>query len=174
MDSLMAVELRNRINRAFGGQYTAASTVVFDYPDIEALAGFLASEIGGPPRCRLWSLTRQLRQCNQAPMTAIAIIGMACRFPGAENLDAFWQLLLAGGDAVVDARPDADSLGGAGGSMGRLSPGYRRAGFVDDHRRVRRPFLPRPAHRGADYGPAATHVAGDDLARTRRRRHRPG
>ena len=37
MDSLMAVELRNRINRAFGGEYTAASTVVFDYPDIEAL-----------------------------------------------------------------------------------------------------------------------------------------
>ena len=63
---------------------------------------------------------------------AIAIIGMACRFPGAEDLDAFWQLLLAGDDAVVDARPNADSLAGAGGSMDRLSPGYRRAGFVDD------------------------------------------
>ena len=131
MDSLMAVELRNRINRAFGGQYTAASTVVFDYPDIEALAGFLASEIGGSPSAA---------PVADAPAAAvqpgaddgIAIIGMACRFPGAEDLDAFWQLLLAGDDAVVDARPNADSLGGAGGSMGRLSPGYRRAGFVDD------------------------------------------
>lgn len=30
----------------------------------------------------------------------IAVIGMACRFPQAENLDAFWQLLQTGGIAL--------------------------------------------------------------------------
>ena len=36
---------------------------------------------------------------------AIAIVGAACRFPGADSLDAFWELLRAGRDAVseVDA-----------------------------------------------------------------------
>ena len=138
MDSLMAVELRNRINRAFGGEYTAASTVVFDYPDIEALAGFLASEIGGSP-----AASDESSAASAAPSDApvapvrtnadddIAIIGMACRFPGANDLDAFWQLLLAGGDAVRDARPNADSLGGAGSSVGELAAGFRRAGFID-------------------------------------------
>ncbi|MYJ73790.1 MAG: SDR family NAD(P)-dependent oxidoreductase, partial [Gammaproteobacteria bacterium] len=38
MDSLMAVELRNRLNRAFAGVYVAPNTVVFDYPDIASLA----------------------------------------------------------------------------------------------------------------------------------------
>ena len=131
MDSLMAVELRNRINRAFGGEYTASSTVVFDYPDIEALAGFLASEISGAP-----DASRATAEAPAAPVLpsaddGIAIIGMACRFPGADDLDAFWQLLLAGDDAVVDARPNADSLGAAGSGMAKLAPGYRRAGFVD-------------------------------------------
>ena len=137
MDSLMAVELRNRINRAFGGEYTAASTVVFDYPDIQALAGFLASEIGGSS-----AASAEPSGASTAPSDApvapvrtnaddgIAIIGMACRFPGADDLDAFWQLLLAGRDAVLDARPNADSLG-AGSSMGELAAGYRRAGFID-------------------------------------------
>ncbi|MCY4573282.1 MAG: SDR family NAD(P)-dependent oxidoreductase, partial [Gemmatimonadetes bacterium] len=42
MDSLMAVELRNRLNRALSGTYTAPNTLVFDYPDIAALATHLA------------------------------------------------------------------------------------------------------------------------------------
>src|SRR6516165_5338954 len=36
----------------------------------------------------------------------IAIVGASCRFPGAENLDGFWQLLASASDAVseVDAQ----------------------------------------------------------------------
>ena len=131
MDSLMAVELRNRINRAFGGEYTAASTVVFDYPDIEALAGFLASEIGGSPGASAAPSDAPAAPVAASADDGIAIIGMACRFPGAGDLDAFWQLLLAGDDAVVDARPNADSLGGDGSGTGKLAAGYRRGGFVD-------------------------------------------
>lgn len=35
-------------------------------------------------------------------MEPIAIIGIGCRFPGAENPGAFWQLLSEGGDAVSE------------------------------------------------------------------------
>ena len=34
---------------------------------------------------------------------SIAIVGMACRFPGeAENIDGFWQLLSTGGITVTE------------------------------------------------------------------------
>ncbi|MGA7865500.1 MAG: SDR family NAD(P)-dependent oxidoreductase [Stellaceae bacterium] len=33
---------------------------------------------------------------------SIAIVGASCRFPGAENLDEFWQLLASAGDAVSE------------------------------------------------------------------------
>ena len=35
----------------------------------------------------------------------IAIIGMACRFPGANDIEAFWRLLEAGGNAVTEGVP---------------------------------------------------------------------
>ncbi|HEY1601537.1 MAG TPA: beta-ketoacyl synthase N-terminal-like domain-containing protein, partial [Pirellulales bacterium] len=36
----------------------------------------------------------------------VAVIGMACRLPGADNLEQFWQLLVSGGSAVVELPPD--------------------------------------------------------------------
>ena len=35
----------------------------------------------------------------------IAIIGMACKFPGAPDLDAFWRLLVEGKNAVTEGVP---------------------------------------------------------------------
>jgi acyl transferase domain-containing protein len=35
-------------------------------------------------------------------MEPIAIIGMSCRFPGADNPEAFWQLLRDGVDAITE------------------------------------------------------------------------
>ncbi|HEU5229536.1 MAG TPA: type I polyketide synthase, partial [Ktedonobacteraceae bacterium] len=39
-------------------------------------------------------------------MEAIAIIGMGCRFPGAPNLRAFWQLMCDGRDAITEVPAD--------------------------------------------------------------------
>jgi acyl transferase domain-containing protein/acyl carrier protein len=36
----------------------------------------------------------------------IAVIGIGCRFPGAEGPEQFWQLLLSGRDAVTEVPPD--------------------------------------------------------------------
>ena len=48
MDSLMAVELRNRLNRALSGVCTVSGTAVFDHPDAESLARHLADALGMP------------------------------------------------------------------------------------------------------------------------------
>ncbi len=46
-DSLMAVELRNRLYGQFGGAFTISATAVFDYPTIKSLAEHLASQLPG-------------------------------------------------------------------------------------------------------------------------------
>ena len=113
MDSLMAVEFRNRLNRALSGEYTAPNTVVFDYPNIEALGGHLArelAEIGGasPPTAEPAPEPQPVKT-PASQGDAIAIVGMACRFPGAADLDAFWCQLEAGGHAVTEGRQDPGS-----------------------------------------------------------------
>jgi acyl transferase domain-containing protein/acyl carrier protein len=45
MDSMMSVALKKRLERDL--DITLSTTVAFDYPTIETLAGYLASEIGG-------------------------------------------------------------------------------------------------------------------------------
>ena len=44
-DSLMAVELRNRLLGQFGGAFTITATAVFDYPTIGGLAEYLAGQM---------------------------------------------------------------------------------------------------------------------------------
>lgn len=44
-DSLMAVELRNRLYGQFGGAFTISATAVFDYPTIRSLAEYLAAQV---------------------------------------------------------------------------------------------------------------------------------
>jgi NADPH:quinone reductase-like Zn-dependent oxidoreductase/acyl carrier protein len=44
-DSLMAVELRNRLHSQFGGAFTINATAVFDYPTIGGLGEYLAAQL---------------------------------------------------------------------------------------------------------------------------------
>jgi myxalamid-type polyketide synthase MxaD len=45
-------------------------------------------------------------EARQGTVVPIAIIGMGCRFPGAANLQAFWQLLQGGVDAITEVPRD--------------------------------------------------------------------
>ncbi len=47
LDSLMAVDLRNVLGAALGLSRPIPATLVFDYPTVEAIAGFLAAEVAG-------------------------------------------------------------------------------------------------------------------------------
>lgn len=51
LDSLMAVELRNRLNAELGLTHPLEVTAVFDHPSVTALTGELARRLGlgGPP-----------------------------------------------------------------------------------------------------------------------------
>ena len=137
MDSLMAVELRNRLNRAFAGEYVASNTVVFDYPDISSLARHLAEELGQPGETRGTPAAPEPAAPERlvpgrTSDDGIAVVGMACRFPGAGDLAAFWELLESGADAVTDGRRDAGSWSGAVGDPEAKDVANLRGGFVDE------------------------------------------
>ena len=139
LDSLMAVELRTRVNRAFAGEYSLPNTAVFDNPDVASLARYLESELES-------LLTMQSEENGGAISTErpaqfpkhretkdddIAIVGMACRFPGADDLATFWSLLESGGIAVRDGRPGDGPWTRLVGDPDADRAIYRRGGFID-------------------------------------------
>ncbi|MFF3209012.1 type I polyketide synthase, partial [Streptomyces sp. NPDC002962] len=94
-DSLTAVQLRNRLNTATG--LRLPSTLVFDHPTPLALARHLRTEVVGGRRT-----AGETRGTTAAAADEpLAIIGMACRFPGGvESPEDLWRLVSEGRDAV--------------------------------------------------------------------------
>ncbi|WP_351237593.1 SDR family NAD(P)-dependent oxidoreductase, partial [Streptomyces sp. NPDC002133] len=111
LDSMAGVELRNRLTSATGLRLPA--TAVFDHPTPAALATFLlslAQEADAPAQsaahARSRNLTRPRTQAGIAADEPIAIVGMACRYPGGvSSPDDLWRLVADGVDAV-SAFPD--------------------------------------------------------------------
>jgi acyl transferase domain-containing protein/acyl carrier protein len=99
LDSLMAIELRNRLEKDTA--LALHTTLLFDYPSIDTLAEFLASMLPGA------GAEKDVKPTELPPppdhAEPIAIVGMACRFPGgASNPEEFRRLLLSGFDAVTE------------------------------------------------------------------------
>ncbi|MEU8703540.1 SDR family NAD(P)-dependent oxidoreductase, partial [Streptomyces sp. NPDC048680] len=94
-DSLAAVQLRNRLTAATGA--ALAVTAVFDHPTARALAAHVLTLLTGGAAAPV----------DRAPVTVasmdepIAIVGLACRFPGGvASPEDLWRLLADGVDTV--------------------------------------------------------------------------
>jgi acyl transferase domain-containing protein/acyl carrier protein len=92
-DSLLAVELRNRLVDATGRKLPV--TVVFDHPTPDALAALLRNDQPARPV-----------ETKAIVGDPVVIVGMGCRYPGGvTSPEELWQLVADGVDAV-SAFPD--------------------------------------------------------------------
>ncbi|HEY0171323.1 MAG TPA: beta-ketoacyl synthase N-terminal-like domain-containing protein, partial [Pyrinomonadaceae bacterium] len=84
-------------------------TFLWDYPTADAAARRLGEDPARrtPPASPPATPARDedARAGERGAYDPIAIVGMGCRFPGAENVEAFWRLLRDGVDAVTDVPP---------------------------------------------------------------------
>ncbi|WP_049576961.1 type I polyketide synthase, partial [Streptomyces sp. SBT349] len=102
VDSLIAVTLRNNISRVTGLPLPA--TLVFDHPTPAELARFLKERLLGETAERRPTRPALAAPANDDP---IAVVAMACRFPGdVRSPEDLWRLVAEGGDAVGDFPTD--------------------------------------------------------------------
>ncbi|MYS62717.1 polyketide synthase, partial [Streptomyces sp. SID5473] len=102
-DSLTAVELRNRLVAATGLPLTP--TAVFDHPTATALGTHLFARLGGTDDTAPAPATPA--PVPAAPGEPLAIVSMACRFPGGvRSPEDLWQLVADGVDAITDLPAD--------------------------------------------------------------------
>nr|AQW44888.1 polyketide synthase [Corallococcus coralloides] len=115
MDSLTGLELRNRLES--GLKLTLSATLIYAYPTVTALTAHLIEQLdlsfeADAEPVRTGSAPPVVARAE--PSTAvepgvepIAIVGLACRFPGgADSPEAYWQLLRDGVDAVREVPAD--------------------------------------------------------------------
>ncbi|MET7370902.1 type I polyketide synthase, partial [Streptomyces sp. NPDC005566] len=96
-DSLTAVEVRNRLQSVTG--LRLPTTLVFDHPNPLVLAEFLLAELSGTEPGAS-SPTRPVATAIGSD-EPVAIVGMACRFPGGvTSAQSLWDLVESAGDAV--------------------------------------------------------------------------
>lgn len=127
VDSVRVVEIVEAVAQNFG--ISLPPTALFESPTVNELTKYLARQYDAPLRARMRESTSQTasRPFTSKASTAatgattaravtvnataqpardarrageIAVVGMACRFPQSDNLDAFWQLLREGRDAI--------------------------------------------------------------------------
>ncbi|SEQ77304.1 Acyl transferase domain-containing protein [Lentzea xinjiangensis] len=94
LTSVTAVDLRNRLTAATGLHLSAP--VAFDYPTPVVLARHLRAQLLGER-----ASVPSPEVARSAPDEPIAIIGMACRYPGGvSSPEDLWRLVVSGADVV--------------------------------------------------------------------------
>nr|BBM95963.1 modular polyketide synthase [Streptomyces sp.] len=98
-DSLAGVELRNRLGAATG--LRLPTTLVFDHPTPEAVIRHLRAGLLGEGEAEEGGERAVARPSAAADDEPIAIVSMACRFPGGiGSPDELWEVLAAGEERI--------------------------------------------------------------------------
>jgi acyl transferase domain-containing protein/acyl-CoA synthetase (AMP-forming)/AMP-acid ligase II/acyl carrier protein len=122
LDSVMAVRLSGELEQWLGRRLPP--TLLYDCPTVETLAVTLSAQGAEAP--------------SAAPRASsaaepVAIVGIGCRFPGADGAQAFWKLLSEGLDTITEvpaARWDVERYYDARPSIpGRMNT--RWGGFLE-------------------------------------------
>ncbi|MFF2331899.1 MULTISPECIES: type I polyketide synthase, partial [unclassified Streptomyces] len=131
VDSLTAIEFRNRVASATGERLPA--TLVFDHPTPDAVVSFLRGQLLGERES-----TRPLVPAVRARSgdDPIVIVGMGCRYPGGvASAEDLWRLVESGVDAVGEFPADRgwDVEGLYDPDPDRSGTSYaREGGFLED------------------------------------------
>ena len=98
-DSVKATELLDRLKTVT--ELALPPTLAFDYPTPNALASHLSQLFGGPV------VAAAPVESQVAVNEPVAVVGMACRFPGGvDSAAALWDLVASGTDAVGEFPAD--------------------------------------------------------------------
>lgn len=153
LDSVLAVEFAADLEDRLGCPVPA--TLVWDHPTVGDAADSLVALIpasvlaeegarlapasdaepaaqAAPDQAAAPAPSESTASPDAPPTGAIAIVGVGCRFPGAHGLDAYWDLIREGKDALVEIPPerwDVDAwYDPEVGAPGRMNT--RRAGLL--------------------------------------------
>jgi acyl transferase domain-containing protein/acyl carrier protein len=134
LDSLTAVELSGEIGEWL--EQSVSPTLIYDFPTPVALARHLAVEHTSSS-----GFATPSKVLESKSNESIAIIGIGCRFPGANNPESFWELLYNGVDAVTEVPPERwdinsffDPNPGTSGKMSTRWGGFIEGGTLFDHK----------------------------------------
>jgi len=102
-NSLKLIRLSSRLTEAFKREITV--TMLFQYPTISALARYLAAPEGAENSSQPLATNKvendAMGNLEYRTSKAIAVIGMAGRFPGAQNITCFWENLKDGVESIT-------------------------------------------------------------------------
>ncbi len=130
--SLLMARVHARLREELDG-FALGLVDLFKYPTVGALAAHL-SPGGEEVQASRAGVARALSRRSAAGRgeSGIAIVGMACRFPGADSIERFWENLAGGVESIAFFTDE--QLRGAGVSAAELAdPRYVRArGVVSD------------------------------------------
>ncbi|HKP80636.1 MAG TPA: condensation domain-containing protein [Pyrinomonadaceae bacterium] len=148
--SLLLAQLQPRLNTLFNTDVTVID--LFRYPTVGTLAEFIEKSARPIPTVTIPDevpvelpepslATTPSSVAAGVPADAIAIIGLAARFPRCRNVEEFWQKL-KDGEELISSFTDEELLAAGAHPEWLLDPNYvKAAGFLDEADYFDAPFF---------------------------------